>query len=111
MNNVFVPLDTGSTMVLSRPRVISPFCGHPIDHIPIEFKFDIMVLKATKKLQAYYDNNQNIDIELVIGYFAECFESCTDPEKKRYIIEIILFLCQRRSILREYNERNNMYLN
>ena len=104
MSDITVSIgEDGGTMTLSRPRMISPFHGHSMDNIPERLKYDIMLLKATNKLKEFnlYQNN---NIELVIEYYAECYVSCHDTEKKREIIDIILFLCQRRSELREYDD-------
>ena len=40
-------------MAIPRPRMISPFYGHPIDNIPDLLKPNIIGLKATKLLKDF----------------------------------------------------------
>ena len=111
MSDITVSTDEdGGTMTISRPRMISPFHGYPMDNIPDGLKYNIMLLKATNKLKAF-DLHQNDNIELVIEYYAECYVNCHDPEKKKDIIDIILFLCQRRAEIREYNDLTTTHIN
>ena len=107
MNTIFVPINGGETMAISRPRMISPFYGHPIDNIPDLLKPNIIGLKATKLLKDF-DRHQNID--KVIEYYAEYYVWAT-TEIKEDIINIIVDLIEKRNRIIEGEVFNFTHIN